>query len=94
MISKLKDKMQTIIILVGIVITVVGIILTGGKYHDMLIENTKRRLSTDLIVARKELARLQEVCSVACTEHDQEMKLMWELKEDATSRELNGIGVE
>ncbi|MCK5601900.1 hypothetical protein KAR91_08530 [Candidatus Pacearchaeota archaeon] len=91
--KKLKDNMQTVIVFIALLVTIIGFILTSGKYFDMVIENSKRRLSADLIVARKELARLSEVCSVACTAHDQEMRLRWELAEDATERELNKLGV-
>lgn len=94
MIKKLKDNLQALVITVLVLSGVVGFILKTGGLLEAVRENTKRRLSSDLIVAQKEIKRLEEACSVACPAHELEMLIRWRLAETAKTKELNEIGAE
>lgn len=94
MIAKLKDKIWLIITLVAVLSGSVTFVLKAGSLLDAVRENTKRRLSSDLIVAQKEIKRLEEACSVACPAHELEMLIRWRLQETAKTKELNEIGAE
>ena len=94
LISKMKDRIWIIVAVVGILASSITVVYKGGKYYDMLIENTKLRLSSQLIVAQKEISRLEESCIVACPDHDREMLIRWKLAETAKTKELNEVGAE
>ncbi len=92
--KRLKDNIQLILIIIAVLGGAITFVLKTGGLLDAVHENTKRRLSSDLIVAQKEIKRLEEACSVACPAHDLEMLIRWRLHETATTKELNEIGVD
>lgn len=94
MIGKLKDKIWLILTVIAILSGAVTFVLKAGSLFEAVKENTKRRLSSDLIVAQKEIKRLEEACSVACPAHELEMLIRWRLAETAKTKELNEIGSE
>ena len=94
MISKMKDRIWVILAIVGILASSVTAVYHGGKFYDTVMENTKLRLSSQLIVAQKEISRLEESCTVACPDHDREMLIRWRLAETAKTKELNEVGAD